>query len=157
MAAMSSRCCLNLSPLLPDSNSIPVVKSCVSRIESDEKPYKKRNPKLVMGLTCAIIGLEMAITPILVPNIDLITHQDTVVLATEVKSYRSAKESKWSDKRRCPSWNLNSLETIVPENLPRPSAHRRWEAVAYDSLDHTVAPTVKTVIIVKAKTGCFSM
>ncbi|KAL5853296.1 hypothetical protein ACOSQ3_008414 [Xanthoceras sorbifolium] len=33
----------------------------------------------------------------------------------------------------CPPWQLNSLETIVPENLPRPSARRRLESIHYSS------------------------
>ncbi|GAB2284882.1 hypothetical protein Dimus_019334 [Dionaea muscipula] len=50
---------------------------------------------------------------------------------------------RWSEKRSCPAWNSNSnYETIVPENLPRPSARRRWEAVAHHGSSH-VAPSVK--------------
>ncbi|XP_066368034.1 protein CHLOROPLAST VESICULATION-like [Miscanthus floridulus] len=36
---------------------------------------------------------------------------------------------RWSDRRECPPWRANSLENIVPENLPRPSARRRFNSV----------------------------
>ncbi|KAG8375494.1 hypothetical protein BUALT_Bualt10G0105700 [Buddleja alternifolia] len=52
---------------------------------------------------------------------------------------------RWSDKRACQPWRVNSLETIVPENLPRPSARRRWEATGFSE----AAPPVKAV----AKSG----
>lgn len=62
------------------------------------------------------------------------------------------KEMQWSDKRKCAPWRLNSLETIVPENLPRPSAHRRWEEVDYSKVN---APAVK--VLTKTSSKCFSM
>ena len=61
--------------------------------------------------------------------------------------------TRWSDKRMCPPWQLNSLETIVPENLPRPSARRRWEAVGHS----TTAPTVQILATIHTKSDCFSM
>ncbi|KAG2617361.1 uncharacterized protein LOC120664556 [Panicum virgatum] len=33
---------------------------------------------------------------------------------------------RWSDRRPCPAWRANSLENVVPENLPRASARRRF-------------------------------
>ena len=35
---------------------------------------------------------------------------------------------RWSDRRECPAWRANSLENIVPENLPRPSARRGFNS-----------------------------
>ena len=37
--------------------------------------------------------------------------------------------ARWSDWRQCPPWHANSLENVVPENLPRPSARRRYNGV----------------------------
>lgn len=62
------------------------------------------------------------------------------------------KVARWSDKRICPPWHTNSLEIIVPENLPRPSAHRKWEGVSYYSKS---APSIK--FLVKQNKSCFSM
>ena len=70
-------------------------------------------------------------------------------IATESKS----RVARWSDKRICPPWHVNSLETIVPENLPRPSAHRRWEAIGFSKN----APAVKVTVIRKTRYSCFSM
>uniref|UniRef100_A0A0E0E6S1 Uncharacterized protein n=1 Tax=Oryza meridionalis TaxID=40149 RepID=A0A0E0E6S1_9ORYZ len=37
--------------------------------------------------------------------------------------------ARWSDRWQCLSWRANSLENIVPENLPRLSAHRRFNSI----------------------------
>ncbi|XP_020586119.1 uncharacterized protein LOC110028560 [Phalaenopsis equestris] len=37
---------------------------------------------------------------------------------------------RWSDKRKCPPWHANSLENIMPENLPRPLARRSYDGFA---------------------------
>ena len=66
------------------------------------------------------------------------------------------KVAKWSDKQRsCPKWTANELETIIPENLPRPSAHRRWEIVGFNSTKD--APAVKIMVARRSSGGCFSM
>lgn len=64
--------------------------------------------------------------------------------------------AKWSQKRMCPSWQGNNpLETIVPENLPRPAARRRYEAVRSTS---KVAPPLSMSVKLKTnRDSCFSM
>lgn len=37
--------------------------------------------------------------------------------------------TRWSDRWQCLSWRVNSLENIVPENLSRPLAHRRFNSI----------------------------
>jgi len=108
---------------------------------------KWRN-RCVLGAACMIIGLEMGGG--LVGGEDLAMAREMQV-AVESKEY--SKGPRWSDKRMCPPWSRNSLETIVPENLPRPSAHRRWEEVGFSKNN---APAVK-VIVIKRSNGCFSM
>ncbi|OVA06525.1 hypothetical protein BVC80_1739g7 [Macleaya cordata] len=54
---------------------------------------------------------------------------------------------RWSDKRACPPWRMNSFETIVPENLPRPSAHRKSESVSSSTLSSRTSATSPTVKI----------
>jgi len=66
---------------------------------------------------------------------------------------KTVRVGKWSERRVCPPWHLNSLETIVPENLPRPSAHRKWERVSYSS---QLAPSVKSSVV-PTNTSCFSL
>ena len=62
--------------------------------------------------------------------------------------------ARWSDKRSCPPWQINSLETIVPENLPRPFKLRKWEGISYSYTKS--APSVNFFVI-KSKKSCFSL
>ncbi|KAG2625597.1 uncharacterized protein LOC120697764 [Panicum virgatum] len=39
-------------------------------------------------------------------------------------------KARWSDRRQCPAWRANSLENVVPENLPRASTRRRFSSVS---------------------------
>ena len=92
-----------------------------------------------------IVGLEMG---------NIIAGTGGAAGAREIQQLAvqsNEKGQRWSDKRKCSPWQLNSLETIVPENLPRPSAHRRWEAIGFSG--H--APAVKVVTTISTK--CFSM
>lgn len=59
---------------------------------------------------------------------------------------------RWSDKRKCPPWHVNSLENIVPEDLPRPSPGRRSDGL----VAHKSAPNVGGVSI-QYKSGCYSL
>ncbi|XP_020517519.1 uncharacterized protein LOC110006442 [Amborella trichopoda] len=40
-----------------------------------------------------------------------------------VISNGEGKTLRWSERRKCPQWHMNSLERIVPENLPRAPNH----------------------------------
>lgn len=95
-----------------------------------------------------VIGSEME---------DFVIGQTHAAIAQEYVSVAAVavdqSKMKWSDKRTCPAWRLNSLETIVPENLPRPSARRRWELVGLNSKN---APAVK-VAALRTSTNCFSL
>lgn len=71
-------------------------------------------------------------------------------LVMESQLQNNNKVARWSDKRICPPWHINSLETIVPENLPRPSAHRKWEGVSYSIKP---APIIK--FLVTPPKSCF--
>lgn len=94
-----------------------------------------------MGMTCVMVGLEMVSGQ----------GQEAIAKGMPLVVASSEKVAKWSDRRICPKWRANELETIVPENLPRPSAHRRWEIVGFNTGD---APAVKMVV---RSGGCFSM
>ncbi|KAA8525355.1 hypothetical protein F0562_007227 [Nyssa sinensis] len=134
--AVSSSCCLNLSPPPPSSSpsSLPSKTTTLSWPRKD----KSWRIQCVVGVTCMIIGLEMGNT------VEGAIAVDMQYIAAQSKE----KVERWSDRRMCPPWQLNSLETIVPENLPRPAARRRWEAVGYSR----VAPAIKF-----SATNCFSM
>lgn len=102
----------------------------------------------MLGTACVIIGLEVGCDSASGENLAVATEMQVVV-----ESKENLKGPRWSDKRMCPPWTQNSLETIVPENLPRPSAHRRWEGVGFSKNN---APAVK-VIVIKRSNGCFSL
>ncbi|PKU75709.1 uncharacterized protein LOC110100678 [Dendrobium catenatum] len=54
-----------------------------------------------------------------------------IVLAAETgRAVAAPAAERWSEKRKCPSWHANSLENIMPENLPRPPPHRRSDGLA---------------------------
>lgn len=114
------------------------------RNKSDGGSWSSR---CVVGMACVMVGLEMG---------GLVSGQSHEAIAKGMPPLvmeSSEKFTKWSDKRMCPKWRANELETIVPENLPRPSAHRRWEIVRFNTRD---APLVKTVAR-RSSGGCFSM
>uniref|UniRef100_A0A5B7C0T4 Uncharacterized protein n=1 Tax=Davidia involucrata TaxID=16924 RepID=A0A5B7C0T4_DAVIN len=135
--AVSSSCCLNLSPPPPSSSpsSLPSKTTIVSWPRKD----RSWRSQCAVGVACMIIGLEMGN---LAGNEAIAGDMQIAVQSTEKAAAR------WSDKRMCPPWQLNSLETIVPENLPRPSARRKWEAVGYSR----VSPAVQF-----SSSNCFSL
>ncbi|XP_004961140.1 uncharacterized protein LOC101776846 [Setaria italica] len=69
---------------------------------------------------------------------------------------------RWSDRRQCPAWRANSLENVVPENLPRAPARRRFSSVSISAAALAPAPDLVVVPPVLALrpgtgTGCFSL
>jgi hypothetical protein len=85
-------------------------------------------------------------------------HDDDHVLnnSSSSKVLLVSGSTKWSQKRMCPSWQGNNpLETIVPENLPRPAARRRYEAVT--STSKTAPPLSMSIKLNSNRDGCFSM
>ena len=99
----------------------------------------------VLGVACCmVIGLQAGN----IANPDSAIAEETSIVAKS-----NSTTARWSDKRMCPPWTANSLETIVPENLPRPSAPRRWESVGLSK----TAPAAKVTMIRKTRAGCFTM
>jgi hypothetical protein len=62
------------------------------------------------------------------------------VVAVDARPPPAAR--RWSDRRECPPWRANSLENIVPENLPRPSARRRFNSVKRKPRKAPAAPAL---------------
>lgn len=105
--------------------------------------------KCLLGVATVIIGLEMS---------NLVVGEQEMALAWDLPQQGVPSKSvrRWSDKRMCPPWHVNTLETIVPENLPRPSFPRRWEAVGFpDESPHHAAQLGATTITGPKK--CFSL
>ncbi|XVF34424.1 hypothetical protein REPUB_Repub18cG0058000 [Reevesia pubescens] len=140
--AISTRCCLNVSP--PSRTPGLDISSSNSKATQVAWPRDdKWRKQCVLGVACMIIGLQEG---------DI---NETIAIAKEISiaNESNSRIERWSDKRMCPPWQANSLETIVPENLPRPSAQRRWKAIGF-SKD---APAIKVPVVRKTRTSCFSM
>ncbi|XP_047324386.1 uncharacterized protein LOC124927922 [Impatiens glandulifera] len=121
MGAMTTSCYLNLTPpTKPLSNKI-----IITQVSWPNKDWSKR---WAIGVASVIISLEI------MGNVEDGSRITAVAMAkeeTETTAPAPAIGRRWSEKRMCPSWKSNSLEIIVPENLPRPFTRRRWEAVGY--------------------------
>ncbi|OEL14298.1 hypothetical protein BAE44_0024682 [Dichanthelium oligosanthes] len=82
--------------------------------------------------------------------------------APRVKA-RARAPPRWSDRRQCPAWRANSLENIVPENLPRASARSRFNSVSISAAAAALAPAPDLVVPPflaprpGSGTGCFSL
>ncbi|KAL9313319.1 hypothetical protein ACSQ67_018771 [Phaseolus vulgaris] len=105
---------------------------------------------VVMGVAWYVIGIEMC-------NSMTLAHEMIQITTLPINQVSNASNAgaKWSQKRTCPPWQGNSLETIVPENLPRPSARRRYEAVRSSS--KTAPPLSAPTKIPSYNGSCFSM
>lgn len=111
---------------------------------------------------CTIIGLEFS-DPVASSAHESMAHEeiimigevDEVVLNNSLSVSVGSGGAKWSQKRACPPWRGNALETIVPENLPRPAARRRYEAVR--STSKTAPPLSEAFKIKSNSYSCFSM
>ncbi|KAJ7966130.1 Histone deacetylase-like protein [Quillaja saponaria] len=146
--AMRTGCCLSITPPPTPNHSVPIKKAQVSWLKN-EGSWRNQSI-LVVGLACTVIGLEFG--NLVSSEQSHATAKDDIIMMYLVSnSKEKLVAKKWSDERTCPSWRHNSLETIMPENLPRPTARRRWEAVGYSKN----APPL--TLAVKSKSKCFSM
>eukprot|EP00256_Glycine_max_P033049 XP_006578170.1 uncharacterized protein LOC102661561 [Glycine max] len=150
---MRTTCLLSLPPLTsnqPSNASFNPAKPPQLSSVKNETCWKRQ---CVMMGVASIIGLEMC-------NLVALAHEaieiTTMPIGNQVVSNsNSYGGAKWSQKRTCSPWQGNSLETIMPENLPRPSARRRYEAVR--SSTKTVPPSSAPIIVQSNKGSCFSM
>nr|GMD41357.1 Glucose-signaling factor like [Ipomoea batatas]GME18068.1 Glucose-signaling factor like [Ipomoea batatas] len=146
--ALSTHCCLHRSSPPPTSSLVPPPPKTAPMVRQEKgRPWQNQ---LVIGMACVILGQEIG-------GAIVVAGDQEIALATGETPHLAGKPIKnvqirWSEKRSCPPWQANSLETIVPENLPRPSSRRRWEIVGYSSRP---APSVKYVN--KNIKQCFSL
>ncbi|KAK9149773.1 hypothetical protein Scep_008530 [Stephania cephalantha] len=139
MASLNSLCSLNTANV-PSSNPPPISPSNKppqipwAGMSGTNNTKKDWNRQCFVGVVaaCAILNLSSS---------------DVGIAAGVVK---------WSERRACPPWQTNSLETIVPENLPRPFKRRISESIrlpfkTWSSGSAVIRPAVK------ANPDCFSM
>ncbi|XP_043699346.1 uncharacterized protein LOC122650107 isoform X3 [Telopea speciosissima] len=158
--AVLINCCLNISPPPPplllssssssSSSSAPLRINRIPRQRQGKEESGSWRNQVIVGVACMIIGFEMG--PLVVNNYD---YNCAIAATEELKFINNGKgDQKWSEKRMCPPWRMNSLETIVPENLPRASAHRKFEDITLSS----TAPSTSSLVTVKAvRSNCFSL
>ncbi|GLT49544.1 hypothetical protein SLA2020_230940 [Shorea laevis] len=144
---ISTSCCLNVSPPTLPSSSTSKPTQQVSWSRNNEK--WRRQCLVGMAAACVVIGLQLGNNSEDISTTAVAQEMQGVELESKKKAI-----TRWSDKRMCPPWRFNSLETIVPENLPRPSARRRWEAVRNSD---NIPPAAKVVIKIRNRPNCFSM
>ncbi|THU48826.1 hypothetical protein C4D60_Mb06t03080 [Musa balbisiana] len=143
--AISVHSCLRPPPP-PKLTTLHETSSSSTVAPGSERKEVSWRSRCVATAACVIIGSTVGLGG-----------GDGNVLAGEVRAVEGSEvrmEMRWSDKRRCPPWHANSLENIVPENLPRPFGGRRSDGhVAYGH--HMAAPVIGSFI--HYRSSCFSL
>ncbi|KAJ1410994.1 hypothetical protein SESBI_21529 [Sesbania bispinosa] len=158
---MRTSCCLGLHPPTSNQASLIPIKPPQLPLVKNQGCWRRQCVVVGVASFCTVIGLEMC-NPVTLAHEAVA--QEKIMFTTmstdeEVAnnlSLISVGSAKWSEKRACPSWRGNSLETIVPENLPRPAARRRYEAVGSTS---KTAPSLSSSVKHQTNGGgsCFYM
>ncbi|KAF8034659.1 hypothetical protein BT93_C0848 [Corymbia citriodora subsp. variegata] len=158
--AMAATCCLNPSPPTPrsgnssSSSSTSSITSRTIQASWNRNEVPSRRQLGVARVAVMVIGLvEMGSSFVGVGEITEAMAGETLEMAAQQKD-KVTRIARWSEKRSCPPWRLNSFETIVPENLPRPHGSRKSESIGYS--DPHDAPTLKARAT-KSNPRCFSM
>ncbi|CAN6331911.1 unnamed protein product [Urochloa humidicola] len=111
----------------------------------------------VMGMADGGAGAHMVLS--LVRDGAVASRADDVADAVGAPRAKARAPPRWSDRRQCPAWRANSLENVVPENLPRAPARRRFNSVAISAA--ALAPAQDLVlppsVAPRPGTGCFSL
>jgi hypothetical protein len=108
----------------------------------------------VAAAACAVVGMAdggMALAPDAVAAASRADDGGVVVDARG-----AGPPPRWSDRRRCPPWRGNTLENVVPENLPRPSPQRRFNSVTAAGGGPALAPDA-FLARRSSGMGCFSL
>ncbi|KAI3981963.1 hypothetical protein MKX01_018869 [Papaver californicum] len=163
MAVSAINCCFNVSfsspPFQSSSKSTTTSTNLVPWQRKETSSWSRQC--MVGMMACVIINGSDIMMPLVSNGADSYTggaaggagdHHQTARLLVQSEQQRQAMTPKWSDKiRACPPWHINSIETIVPENLPRPSAHRKSESVSRGTTTSFTFRRFRTV------NDCFSM
>ncbi|KAJ8478284.1 hypothetical protein OPV22_022011 [Ensete ventricosum] len=142
--AISVHSCLRPPP--PKLTTLHETSSSSTVAPGSERKEVSWRSRCVATAACVIIGSTVGLGG-----------GDGNVLAGELRAVEGSqvrKVMRWSDKRRCPPWHANSLENIVPENLPRPSGGRKSDGhAAYGH--HMAAPVIG--LSIHHRSSCFSL
>ncbi|CAN6583608.1 unnamed protein product [Malus baccata var. baccata] len=153
MTVTNFNCCLNPPPSNQNHGSSPSLPLKQNQALAWNKyAHGSWTNRCVLGMSFIAIGLEMGT---LVSNQNYEAIANAMPSPLEIEASSDQRVEKWSDKRICPqpvADLLRDQETIVPENLPRSSAQRRWETVGFSNED---APAVQ--MVVRKGGNCFAM
>ncbi|KAF9617036.1 hypothetical protein IFM89_033106 [Coptis chinensis] len=140
--ASSSTCCL----IPPSTTSIaPANSSKPNQLSWHDAKVGSWRKQCFVGMTCMVLASEMM--PLLGGDCCAIAENLQIHVEEPKKN-----GTKWSDKRACAAWNINSLEIIVPENLPRPSSHRKSDSITFSNQSNS-----RVEVIIRTSGNCFSM
>ncbi|CAL4894980.1 unnamed protein product [Urochloa decumbens] len=150
MAASSISCCLGRLPAPPKEAAA----STAIRSSSLRRACVAAAACAVMGTAAGGAGADMVLA---LARDGAVTSRADDVAAAKV---RPRAPPRWSDRiRKCPPWRANSLENVVPDNLPRAPARGRFSSVSIS--DAAVAPAPDLVLAPsmapRPGTGCFSL
>ncbi|PUZ64665.1 hypothetical protein GQ55_3G160900 [Panicum hallii var. hallii] len=156
MAASSISCCLG--PLAPPKEAATAASA--ARRSSSGVPSSLRRA-CAAAAACAVMGMaygggaDMALALALARDGAAASRTGEVAAAVGVPR----AQARWSNRRQCPAWRANSLENVVPENLPRASARRTFSSVSISAA--ALAPSPDLVLLPflspRPGTGCFSL
>nr|XP_004501293.1 uncharacterized protein LOC101512419 [Cicer arietinum] len=161
----SSSCCLGINRTTTKPSLVPTKPPQVSLVEKNKGCWRSRCVVIGVASCFNIIGLQINNSftfghqPVFKEEIMFVAmsnsfHDD--VFNNSSSTLLLVRGAKWSEKRMCPSWQGNNpLETVVPENLPRPATRRRYEAVS--STSKTAPPLSLSLKLKSNKDNCFSM
>ncbi|GAB2215512.1 hypothetical protein Drorol1_Dr00019899 [Drosera rotundifolia] len=123
MSIAAPRCCFLVQPpSSPDSNPSKSSIKTTSLPINDRVRSSSWKSRCVMVMACTVIGFEISSEG----------YATTMAEEAVMMPLDSRKEgARWSSRSSCPAWNVKGYEIVVPENLPRPAAKRRWEAVGH--------------------------
>ncbi|CAL4909660.1 unnamed protein product [Urochloa decumbens] len=152
MAASSINCCLG-PPAPPKEaartagGSSSLRRACVAAAAC-----------AVMGMADGGAGADMVLLA-LARDGAVASRADDVAAAAGAPRAKARAPPRWSDRRQCPAWRANSLENVVPENLPRAPARGRFDSVAMSAAALATAPDLDLLPSVAPRpgTGCFSL
>ncbi|MQM00812.1 hypothetical protein Taro_033555 [Colocasia esculenta] len=148
MAAASVHCCLNASPPNPAPPPSSLPKPTLS--PWPRKEAASWRGRCVSTAACVILGSAVGLAEVggAGDSFAYAAADQTPAAAVVAPSL-----ARWSQVRECPPWHANSLENIVPENLPRPSPRRRSETVRMSRS----APAIAGSPVGVAREGCYSL
>ncbi|CAN6456233.1 unnamed protein product [Victoria cruziana] len=90
------------------------------------------NNQVAPKLTCIIIGVGAGFLGGGEVRLSAAATAEGAKAEEVVVAAERGRSVRWSEARRCPQWSPNSLETVVPENLPRPWSKRNYQVGIID-------------------------